>query len=167
MVTFRKRKGPNRLFALLTITIFFFQVMPYFGEGAISYLYVQKRYDWHITEYSRYSTITSIASLVGEFYSVYWFLCIFIIWNGKICEKRIVFILSGQSILIPMLNLLKVREPVILFLVMLSVFIRHIVKGLASESWMYYLGMFQVIPYLLAYNISDFIASRFMNLWLF
>ena len=77
MVTFRKRKGPNRLFALLTITIFFFQVMPYFGEGAISYLYVQKRYNWHITEYSRYSTITSIASLVGEFYSVYWFLCIF------------------------------------------------------------------------------------------
>ena len=57
-------------------------------------------------------------------------------------KKNIQIILPslGQSILIPLLNLLKVREPVILFLVMLSVFIRHIVKGLASESWMYYLG---------------------------
>ena len=66
-VTFRKRKGPNRMFALLTITIFFFQVMPYFGEGAVAYLYVQKRYDWGISEYSTYSTITSIASLIGTY----------------------------------------------------------------------------------------------------
>ena len=53
---------------------------------------------------------------------------------------QLTFFFLGQSILIPLLNLLKVREPVILFLVMLSVFTRHIVKGLASESWMYYLG---------------------------
>ena len=66
-VTFRKRKGPNRVFALLTIIIFFFQVMPYFGEGAVAYLYVQKRYDWGISEYSTYSTITSIASLIGTY----------------------------------------------------------------------------------------------------
>lgn len=39
--------------------------MPYFGEGSVAYLYVQKRYDWGIAEYSTYSTITSIASLIG------------------------------------------------------------------------------------------------------
>lgn len=64
-VTFKKRNGPNRRFVLLTISIFFFQVMPFFGEGAISYLYVQTRYDWAVKEYSTYSTITSIASLIG------------------------------------------------------------------------------------------------------
>ena len=41
--------------------------MPYFGEGAVAYLYVQKRYDWGISEYSTYSTITSIASLIGMY----------------------------------------------------------------------------------------------------
>ena len=41
--------------------------MPYFGEGSVAYLYVQKRYDWGIAEYSTYSTITSIASLIGMY----------------------------------------------------------------------------------------------------
>ena len=42
VVTFRKRRGPNRMFVLLTMAVFFFQVMPFFGEGSISYLYVTK-----------------------------------------------------------------------------------------------------------------------------
>jgi hypothetical protein len=66
MVTFRRRNGPNRMFAILTIAVFFFQVMPFFGEGSISYLYVKRRYDWGVAEYSTYSTITSITSLIGK-----------------------------------------------------------------------------------------------------
>ena len=110
MVTFRRRKGPNRMFALLVITIFLFQMAPMFGEITISYLYVQKRYGWEVAEYSKYGTVTAITSLIG------------------------------QAVLIPLLNLLKIRESTILLFVLLSTLTRHIIKGFAAYGWMYYLA---------------------------
>ena len=69
-VTFRKRNGPNRKFVLLVISIFLFQVIPFFGEGSLSYLYVQTRYKWGVAEYSTYSTVTSIANLTGKLINI-------------------------------------------------------------------------------------------------
>ena len=65
MVTFRKRNGPNRLFLLLTMSTFLWVVMPWFGEVAVAYFYVQTRYGWKVAEYSQYVTVTSIISLIG------------------------------------------------------------------------------------------------------
>ena len=65
VTTFKKRKGPNRMFVLLTISVFIWTNMPFFGEWNVAYLYVQKRYGWEVAEYSQYRTITLSVALVG------------------------------------------------------------------------------------------------------
>ena len=44
-----------------------FIIVPFFGEGNISYLYVRTRYDWQVKEYSQFNSITSTAGIVGEY----------------------------------------------------------------------------------------------------
>ena len=43
-----------------------FHIMPHFGEGGLIYTYTQKRYDWHIAEFSQYSSVTNAVSLAGK-----------------------------------------------------------------------------------------------------
>ena len=40
--------------------------MPHFGESGLIYTYTQKRYDWHVAEYSQYSSVTDALSLAGN-----------------------------------------------------------------------------------------------------
>ena len=44
----------------------------------------------------------------------------------------------------PTVALLKVNEAWVMTLCFVNLFVRHIVKGFASEPWMYYLGKFPI-----------------------
>jgi len=108
--TFKKRAGPNRKYILIMMAIHICTLMPFFGEFTVAFSYVRIRYSWGVDEYSTYSSIVSSASIVG------------------------------QAIFMPTVALLKVNEAWIMTLCFVNLFVRHIVKGFASEPWMYYLG---------------------------
>ncbi len=108
--TFKKRPGPNRKYVLILGAITIFTIMPFFGEMTVAYSYVRIRYNWDVKEYSTYSSIVSSVGLVG------------------------------QAIFIPIIALLRINEAWVMTLVFASTVARHLIKGLASEPWMYYLG---------------------------
>ena len=66
MVVFKNRPGPNRKYIFIGIGLFIFHIMPHFGEKGLLYTYTQIRYNWHIAEYSQYSSITQAISLTGK-----------------------------------------------------------------------------------------------------
>ena len=114
-VTFRRRAGPNRKYIWLMILIHFSTFLPFFGEMTVAFSYVRIRYSWGVDEYSTYSSIVSSSSIVA------------------------------QAIFMPLMSLLKVNEAWIMIYCFVSLIIRHVVKGFASEPWMYYLGKFNVV----------------------
>ena len=86
--------------------------MPFFGEYTVAFSYVRIRYNWGVDEYSTYSSIVSSASLVA------------------------------QAIFMPLMSVLKVNEAWVMAFCFSNLIARHIVKGFASEPWMYYLGKY-------------------------
>ena len=90
--------------------MFLLYITPMFGEGVVSYLYTYTRYHWEVDKYSQYRTVTSIINLFG------------------------------MTICIPLLNKLSINEAYILVGVFTSSLARSFIKGMASKSWMYYLG---------------------------
>ena len=87
-------------------------IMPFFGEYTVAFSYVRIRYNWGVDEYSTYSSIVSSASLVA------------------------------QAIFMPLMSVLKVNEAWVMAFCFSNLIARHIVKGFASEPWMYYLGKY-------------------------
>jgi hypothetical protein len=108
IAVFRQREGPNRRYILSFIAIAIFTIMPFIGEYSISYNYVRTRYKWGVDEYSTYQSITSASNIVG------------------------------QAIFIPLVAMLGVNEAWIMTIVFGSTTLRHLIKGLAVEPWMYY-----------------------------
>ena len=92
------------------MVIHIFTLMPFFGEFTVAFSYVRIRYNWGVDEYSTYSSIVSATGIVS------------------------------QAIFMPLVSILNVNEAWIMLFCYVSVTIRHVVKGLASEPWMYYLG---------------------------
>ena len=113
-VVFRRRAGPNRKYIWLMILIHFSTFLPFFGEMTVAFSYVRIRYSWGVDEYSTYSSIVSSSSIVA------------------------------QAIFMPLMSLLKVNEAWIMIYCFVSLIIRHVVKGFASEPWMYYLGKYNL-----------------------
>jgi hypothetical protein len=114
-VTFRRRAGPNRKYIWLMILIHFSTFLPFFGEMTVAFSYVRIRYSWGVDEYSTYSSIVSSSSIVA------------------------------QAIFMPLVSLLKVNEAWIMIFCFVSLIARHVVKGFASEPWMYYLGKYNSV----------------------
>ena len=110
MVVVRKRAGDLRLYIWTLIAITVVTFGPFFAEFDIAYNYVRTRYQWQVPEYSVYSTISSSVALIG------------------------------QVIIIPIFAKLKIRNSVILMIIISSMITRNIIKALAAESWMYYLA---------------------------
>ena len=96
------------------ILIHFSTFLPFFGEMTVAFSYVRIRYSWGVDEYSTYSSIVSSSSIVA------------------------------QAIFMPLMSLLKVNEAWIMIYCFVSLIARHIVKGFASEPWMYYLGKYNL-----------------------
>ena len=107
---FKPRPGQNRKFLWVLVAMFLLYITPMFGEGVVSYLYTYTRYHWEVDKYSQYRTVTSIINLFG------------------------------MTICIPLLNKLSINEAYILVGVFTSSLVRSFIKGMASKSWMYYLG---------------------------
>ena len=96
--------------------------MPYIGEYSVSYYYVRTRYHWTVDDYSYYKTAVEISGIVT------------------------------QSILISLVSYLKFKNTPVLVFVGLSIFLRNIIKALAAESWMYYMGA--MVDILGSYNFA-------------
>ena len=52
---------------LILVLLSVFHVVPFFGEGTISYLYVRTRFGWEVDEYSNYRVADSVTSIVGKY----------------------------------------------------------------------------------------------------
>ena len=87
-----------------------FTIMPFSGEGTVSYSYVRARFNWGVDEYSYYRSVISAAGLIA------------------------------QAILIPLIALLKLNEAMIMTVIFVTIMARHMIHGFASHPWMYYLG---------------------------
>ena len=117
--------------------------LPFFGEGAVSYNYVRtrfytlhpvyiivltlcfhqfSRFHWGVDEYSNYRSICSVIDLVG------------------------------QAVLIPILGILALPDANIIPFIIFTVFMRHMIKGFAVQSWMMYLG--SAVDLLASYSFS-------------
>ena len=51
---------------LILVLLSVFHVVPFFGEGTISYLYVRTRFGWEVDEYSNYRIADSVTSIAGK-----------------------------------------------------------------------------------------------------
>jgi hypothetical protein len=65
-VTFKKRPGKNRRYLFILMAIMVLQIIPFYGEFTIAFLYVRKRFQWEVEEYSQYSSIVSAIGIVGS-----------------------------------------------------------------------------------------------------
>lgn len=106
----KKRSGPNRKFIFVLMIIQIFTILPFFGEFTIAFSYVRIRYNWGVDEYSTYSSVVSITGIVG------------------------------QAILLPLIKALNINEALVMVVIYASVVARHVIKGFATEPWLYYLG---------------------------
>ena len=107
---FRKRPGAERKYVFLLILISIFRCMPCIGENNISYAYTLSRYNWQVDENSDYRSITSMVDI------------------------------TSQAIFIPLMAYLKWNEAWVMTGLISTLTARHIIKALATEPWMYYLG---------------------------
>ena len=107
---FRKRPGAERKYVFLLILISIFRCMPCIGENNISYAYTLSRYNWQVEENSNYRSITSMVDL------------------------------TSQAIFIPLMAFLKWNEAWVMTGLISTLTARHVIKALATEPWMYYLG---------------------------
>ena len=119
---FKKRPGKLRLYILVLLTSLVLLLSPFIGEHTISFIYVRTRYHWDYVDYSDYRMINEIVSLVG------------------------------QTIVIPLITYFRFKNAHLLIVILLSVMSRHILKGFAAESWMYYLG--GIIDFIGSYSFS-------------
>jgi len=115
VVTFKKRPKPNRKYLYLLMFMTINQSIPFYGEYNIAYLFVRTVFGWEVEEYSKYTSITSILHI------------------------------ASQSILIPALALLKVRDSTVCIMVLSTTVLKHVIKGLSKEGWMFYLGILFVL----------------------
>jgi len=104
-----KPRPNNKRFYLLTYTAVMLTIfLPFFGEFVVGYNYVRTRYGWGLVEYSDYSSICSIIDLVG------------------------------QSVLIPLIGYLGIKDTNIIPFIITTIIIRHILKGFAYDPWLLY-----------------------------
>ena len=111
VTTFRKRKGPNRKYITILLIVGVFTIAPMVGEEfVVGYPYVLKRYGWQVEENSRYKTIISVTELLAK------------------------------AIFLPLMKIFDLNEAWIMTFLFCTITTRHIVKALAYEPWLYYLG---------------------------
>ena len=111
VTTFRKRKGPNRKYITILLIVGVFTIAPMVGEEfVVGYPYVLKRYGWQVEENSRYKTIISVTELLAK------------------------------AIFLPLMKIFDLNEAWIMTFLFCTITTRHVVKALAYEPWLYYLG---------------------------
>ena len=106
----RERPNKKRFYLWVYLLVMIAAVLPFFGESVIGYNYVMTRFSWGPAEYSDYTTVAEIIDIVG------------------------------QSICIPLLGFLQIRDSVLVPFLLGTIIARDLVKAFAEYGWMYYLG---------------------------
>ena len=106
----RPRPDGKRFYLWVYLLVMISMVLPWFGESVIGYLYVRKRYDWGVQEYSDFRTVSEVLDIVG------------------------------QAIFIPVLGVLQIKDSLIIPILLSTVIARDFFKGFAETSWLYYFG---------------------------
>lgn len=106
----KPRSDGKRFYLWVYLLVMISMVLPWFGESVIGYLYVRKRYDWGVQEYSDFRTVSEVLDIVG------------------------------QAIFIPVLGVLQIKDSLIIPILLSTVIARDFVKGFAETSWLYYFG---------------------------
>ena len=109
-VSFKKRANGQRFYLWIYLLVMLNVILPWYGEEVIGYNYVRTRYNWEVQDYSNYRTVSEIIDIVG------------------------------QSICIPLLGILSIRDSLIIPFLLSGIIIRDFVKGFGEEPWMYYFG---------------------------
>ena len=107
---FKKRENGKRFYLLIYTCVMLTIVLPFFGEMTIGYNYVRTRYDWSMVEFSNYRSICSVIDLIG------------------------------QGVLIPLIGYLNIKDSNIIPVIICTIISRHVIKGLAYEPWLMYVG---------------------------
>ena len=106
----KPRPNGKRMYLWIYLIVLLSVILPFFGEMTIGFNYVRTRYSWGVDEYSDYRTVTEIIDIVG------------------------------QSICIPLLGYLQIRDSLLIPFLLSTVVIRDFMKGFADQPWMYYTG---------------------------
>ena len=106
----KSRPNGKRMYLWIYLIVLLSVILPWFGEMTIGFNYVRTRYSWGVKEYSDYRTISEIMDLVG------------------------------QSVFIPLLGYLSIRDSLLIPFLLCTIVGRDFVKGFAEEPWMFYFG---------------------------
>ena len=104
---FKSRSNGKRMYLWMYLIVTVATCLPHFGENTIGFNYVRTRYSWGVQEYSDYRTITDILNIVG------------------------------QSICIPLLGYLQIRDSLIIPLLLGTIIAKDFIKSFADVPWMY------------------------------
>ena len=106
----KERTNSKRFYLWVYLIVVIGIVLPLWGETVIGYNYVMTRFDWGFDKYSNYTTITQIIDIVG------------------------------QIIMLVSLGYLKIRDSVLVPVLLSCIISRDIIKAFAEQGWMYYLA---------------------------
>ena len=108
-----KREHNLRVLLLLMIFCFEMEVFINVGDLGFQYLYLRRKLDWDIIDYTTY---TIVAGMIG---------------------------LTAQYIIVPILSeKLNLRDPTIIIIEITGCFIQTIILSTATATWMVYLAVF-------------------------
>ena len=109
-VSFKKRTNGIRYYLWVYLLIHFTLIMSLNVVMVTEYNYVRTRYNWEVMEYSNYQTVTEIMDIVA------------------------------QSIYIPLLGILSIRDSLIVPFLLSSISIGYFLTGFGEKPWMFYFG---------------------------
>ena len=109
---FKKRNGPNRKYILIFLAISTLWVICFVGTKDLNIPYVRTKFEWYHPQITKFISISAIISFVG------------------------------MAIFVPLIKITRVSESLVLVLITASLVGAQFFIGLATKSWMIYLGRY-------------------------
>ena len=109
---FKKRNGPNRKYILIFLAISTLWVICFVGTKDLNIPYVRTKFEWYHPQITKFISISAIILFVG------------------------------MAIFVPLIKITRVSESLVLVLITASSVGAQFFIGLATKSWMMYLGRY-------------------------
>ena len=106
----KKRPYNKRFYLWVNLIVMNGVVIPMWGESVVGYNYVMTRFHWGFDEYSDYTTFCQIIDIIGQF------------------------------LMVSCLGYIRVRDSLLVPILLACVISRDLIKAFAQKVWMYYLG---------------------------
>ena len=126
----KARPNNKRFYLWVYLLIHVVLILPWGGEGVISYNYVMTRYNWGVKEYSDYKTVAEVIDIIGH------------------------------TIFIPLLGYLQIRDSLLIPFLLTTIIARSFVNAFAEQSWMYYFGTAIMIMGGYSFSVARSIVSN-------